>query len=160
MPQSISEQLDEVFHRASETFVRGLLKTEQDRIDFDAIGGAARDKQAELTRLYHEQYDARVDDVRKRLLDEAAHWRLTHPSPPGGDVDRAGEINRAAHRTVQTAHEADLQRTRDEAQNAFEGLLERAYHRNQVRGLAVEAFRAASDRRSGEDRRTPRYAPD
>ena len=160
MPQSISEQLNEAFHQASETFVRSMLKTEQDRADLDAISRAGADKQEELTRLYLAEYDSRVDDVRKRLLDEAAQLHLDHPPPPGGDSDKAGEIDRAAHRTVRTAHEADLQRVRDEAQRAFEALLDRAYHRNQLKGLAVEAFTGAADRRSGQERRILRYAPD
>lgn len=157
MPQSISQQLNEVFQQASISYVQNMLRTDQDRAEFETINRRAAENQEDLTRLYHEEYDTRVDAARARLYDKAAQSRLDHPPPPGGETDRATVIDREAHREVRLAHEADLQRSRDEAQQAFEDLLDRAHRRNQVKGMAVEAFLRVAERRSGQDRRIQRH---
>lgn len=160
MPQSINEHLEEVFKQASATYVRNKLKSVGDEAEIMAIHREAAEKLEDITRIYHEEYDARVDAVRQRLYDEAAKVKLDHPAPFGASASRDEAITREAHREVRLAHEADLRRTEDNAQTAFEDLLRRTEQRNQVKGTAVEAFRSASDRRSGEDRRTPRMTRD
>lgn len=160
MPASINDQLNETFHKASVSYMRNVLKADHDQVELQAINQRADAKRTELILLYHEEYDARVDVVRSDLFDKAAQLNLNHPAPPGGGNDRLGAIDREAHRTVEFAHEADLSRVHDEAQKDFEDLLERAHKRNQVHGMARDAFRQVSDRRSGDERRAQRYSQD
>jgi hypothetical protein len=160
MDKTIGEQLDEVFQRASESYIRNLLKSDQDRAEFDAIRQAAADRQQELTRLYEEQYVSRVEAARQRLYDEAAELKHDHPAPSGVSTNSGDTITRQAHETVQLAHQADLDEARGTAQRDFEDLLDRAHRRGQTKGQAVEAFLGANDRRSGQDRRTPNQTQD
>lgn len=160
MPDTIEQQLDEMLHKASVSFVRNMLRTDADLAEFKAINQDAATKQEDMNLLYREEYQTRVDEVRKRLYDEAAQVTLDHPAPPGGDNDRAGFIDREAHRLVRQAHAADLQGLREQGQKAFEDLLGRAHRRNQTKGMAVDAFLRASERRSGEDGRTIRHNQD
>lgn len=153
MDKTISEQLEGVFQQASSAFVRKMLKSEQDITAFETIRWNSAERQSELSRRYTEDYNARVDAVRQRLFDEAAQLHLEHPAPPGMSTNSSDAIERQAHREVQLAHEADLQQTEIEAQQAFDGLLDRAYQRNQAQGMAVDAFLRTGERRSGVERR-------
>lgn len=160
MPETISRQLDEMFHEASIAFVRKLLTSDRDLAALEAINQSAHQKRDELTRLYREEYSTRVDTERQRLYDKAAQLRLDHLAPPGVPTTSDDTITRQAHRAVRLAHEADLQRTRDEAQQGFEDLLDQAHRRNQTKGLATAAFLRATDRRSEQDRRIRNQSQD
>ncbi|MEQ1954475.1 hypothetical protein [Mesorhizobium sp. CN2-181] len=160
MSDTIEQQLDEMLHKASVSFVRNMLRTDADLAEFKAIDEDVSGKQEQMNLLYTEEYYTRVDEVRKRLYDEAAQANLDHPAPPGGGNDRVGFIETEAHRRVRQAHANDMQGVRDEGQQAFEDLLGRAQRRNQTKGMAVDAFLRASERRSGEDRRTIRHSQD
>lgn len=152
--ETISQQLGGLFQKASVNFVGNVLKSDADHAEFTAINQNSAERQDELIRRYYEEYDVRVDLARKRLYDEAAQFSLDHPPPPGGDTNRAGEIDREAHRQVREQHDADLRQARDEAQRVLEDFLNRAYQRGQTKEPATEAFLRATNRRSGQDRRT------
>lgn len=154
MDKTIIQQIDEMFARAAESFVRRHLKTARELAELEALRQAAADKQRELTSAYEDEYVARVETARQQLYDEAAQKNFDHPAPPGVSKNTGDEITRRAHEIVQLAHEGDLAATRIETQGAFEQLLEQAYRREQMQGRAVEQFLGASDRRSGPDRRT------
>lgn len=166
MDKTISQQLDETFQRASETYIRSLLKSDQDKAEFAAIRQAADDRQKDLSRRYDEEYPARVEAARQRLYDESAELKHDHPAPLGVSSNSDDAITRQAHESVQLAHQSDLDEARSEAQRDFEDLLDRAHQRNQTRGRAVDGYfratdrRSSQDRRSGEDRRNPKESQD
>lgn len=159
MEKSIGEQLNEMLHNASLSYTRNVLRTKQDLDDLDEINRRAEEKQAGLNKAYHADYGKRFEMAHGELLRKAAQFNFNHPPPPGGDSDRAAFLKQEAHRQVRTAHEVELIRVREEAQQALESLLDRANRRDQVRNMAREAFLRASDRRSGDDRRIRRNGP-
>lgn len=158
--KSLSQQLDEVLLKASESFIRRHLKSDRDLAEFEAIKQAMADKQEELNRAYKDEYTERVGAAQQQLYDEAAQKNYEHPAPPGVPTNTSESILNRAHERVELAHQSDLAATRDAMQADVENLLNEAYAREQIRGRAVEQFLGASerrfgpDRRSGEDRRT------
>jgi len=158
--RTITQQLEETFQQATQSYVRSLLKSDRDLAEYETIMRAAEDKRDDLNRRYDDEYEARVEEARARLYDEAAQVSLDHPAPSGAHANRHAAINEAAQKQVLLAHQADLDQTRHEAQLAFEDLLVRVRERDQLRGMSTEAFGHATERRSGEDRRIPKQSQD
>ncbi len=160
MMETITQQLNEVFQKASLSYARKILTSIEDLEKLSEINQNTLEKRDDLTRRYHEEYESRVDAARQKLYNQAAQVKLDHPAPPGAPTTDDDAITWQAHQQVRLAHDADLRGTTADAQRQIEELLERAHQRNQTQGLTTDDFLHTGDRRSGRDRRIPKQSPD
>jgi hypothetical protein len=160
MTETITQQLNEVFLKASLSYVRKVLTSIDDFEKLSEITQNAEESRNDLTRRYNEEYESRVDAERQRLHHQAAQVKLDHPAPRGAPITDKDTIILQAHEQVRLAHETDLRGVADDEQRQIEDLLERAHQRNQTQGVATDAFLRAGDRRSGQDRRIQKQSQD
>lgn len=163
MSDDFGKQLRQALHDAAKNHIYGQLKTPEDREELAAIERRREKSHEDLTRCYHEQYDARVDATRAQLLKEASRPKLNHAAPAGSPPRTEGDIERQAHRQVQLAHKVDLERVGQEASEALGMLLKRASVSNPKLRLFVDMAAEATrqrqeqyfdpERRTGIDRR-------
>lgn len=104
--------------------------------------------------LYDTRYDSRVEQARRRLVDEAAakHPEFK-PRWAGEDVFDAAATLRQAQREVRFSHEQRLDRIDTLERRELRSLVGQSMRENNLRGLAREEFGRATDRRSGLERR-------
>lgn len=160
MTETITQQLNEVFQKASLSYARKILTSIDDFEKLSEIIQNAQENRNDLTRRFDEEYESRVAAEGQRLYHHAAQIKLDHPAPPGAPTTDNDTITLQAHQQVRLAHEADLRGVGDTEQRQIEELLERAHQRNQTQGLTTDAFLRAGDRRSGQDRRIHKQSQD
>ncbi|KAA3516959.1 hypothetical protein GOZ96_12370 [Agrobacterium vitis] len=166
MPDTITQQLNEVFQKASLSFALKTLTSIDDFETLSKITQNAAQKLEDLNDRFDEEYKSRVETERQRLYREGIQTKLDHPAPPGAPSTDNDTITWQAHRNVRLAHDADLRGVADEEQRQIEDLLARAHERNQTQGSGAEAFlrardqRTGDERRSGQDRRIPKQSQD
>ena len=146
-------ELRKVFHEAAMQMEVQTFTHAQDWADATEIKQRHESNRAEFERKYREEYDTRVEVVRKRLIDEAGEFNFDHPSPSGNDGFNGDAINRQANREVQNDHERVLQQSRETEASEMAVLRESTRHRNLPHGKAREAFAMVNDQRKGPDRR-------
>ena len=154
---SINEELKRAFQLASlRQQARFLTEPRQWRETSNLLMRceAARTREKDL---YQERYEARVENRRRKLIDEAGQVRREHrPVDQGRDRFDPQATLRQAHNDVRNAHAGRIARI-EEFERAELGLIvERARRESALRGMAQGAFDRAADRRSGLDRRRPR----
>ncbi|MEE2943830.1 MAG: hypothetical protein VX444_01515 [Pseudomonadota bacterium] len=105
-------------------------------------------------RQYELEYPNRVNEVRRRLINEAGSVKrglvFKRYASDGFNKD---EINRRAHMEVRNAHKNDLTRIDQKECEALRPMLENAQARVEQREKPIKDFQKAVDRRSGQDRR-------
>jgi len=105
-------------------------------------------------RQYELDYPSRVNEVRRRLINEAGSVKrglvFKRYASDGFNKD---EINRRAHMEVRAAHKNDLTRIDQQECEALRPMLENAHERVEQREKPIKDFQKAVDRRSGQDRR-------
>ena len=132
-----------------------FLKKGSDWEQVDRIIKSQEAQRADLNDKYRNEYDTRVEIVRKRLVKEAGEFDFNHPNP--GSRDKFdGEANiRQAQREVRHDHERVMQQSHDTQDNKILALTESARQRDLPRGMATEQFNHVKDRRNEPDRRSP-----
>lgn len=131
------------------------LRTAEDWQKLQAIQKATEERVVAATERYYEDYDARVADVRKRLIDEAGRPIHDMPGPVGKDRFNKDAINRIAHQEVQNAREQVIDGIEDDGRRQVAALQREARDRDRHLGLAKDDFNKVRDRRDGVDRRAP-----
>ena len=113
---------------------------------------------AKLEERYLDEYDTRVEIVRRRLINQGGELNHNHPAPAGIDKFNGDAINRQANREVRQDHERALQQSRDGQDVEIQSLKHHAGERNRMesKGKAKDQFAQVSDRRDGPDRRAPK----
>jgi hypothetical protein len=154
MPLSISEELRRTFELATlRKEAKDIRKPDQWRVieQLRLRCGDARTKEKDL---YAGRYLARVEQRRRKLIDEAGavHRGLT---PWGTGVDRFNpeDTLRQAQREVRLAHAGRLDRIDDYERKQLSLIVERYRRENGVRERVMADFGRAADRRSGIERR-------
>ncbi len=105
-------------------------------------------------RQYELEYPSRVNEVRRRLINEAGSVKRSLVFKRYvSDGFNKDEINRRAHMEVRTAHKNDLARIDQQECETLRPMLENAQARVEQREKPIKDFQKAVDRRSGQDRR-------
>ncbi|MVA98007.1 hypothetical protein GN330_12205 [Nitratireductor sp. CAU 1489] len=110
--------------------------------------------------LYASRYLSRVEQTRRRLIDEAAQ-KSFDLKPAWAEHDRfdAAATLRQAQREVREAHHQRIARIDDFESQKLRELVQRSMRENNWRGKAREEFGRVTDRRSGIERRGRRNRP-
>jgi len=151
----IDHELQKTFHEASMQYAQNSLKKGPDWAEADAIMTRSDKERDDLQLTYDEEYPARVDDARMRLLEKAAEFKLDHPAPNGAEPNSNATITQQAQLLVENEHRADMRQSRESEQQDIDQLMERAHHRNLPHGKARQEFNQVNDQRTGLDRRVP-----
>ncbi|MCF6200381.1 MAG: hypothetical protein L3J67_13530 [Hyphomicrobiaceae bacterium] len=155
MSFDITKELQKTFDKAVMSHEAPSLKTPKDWQELTKIRDAATDRISAATQKHFDEYDSRVETVRKRLIDEAAEQKFEYPKPAGRNKFNGTTIISQAHREVQGDHERMIMQIRDDETIALANLQDEAAQRNLPHGKAKEHFNQARDQRSGTDRRAP-----
>ena len=106
-------------------------------------------------RAYDLEYDERVAMARVRLINKAGQKDLTlKPRWFGNDRFDKDAINRQAHRAVRHAYLNDLVRIDREEAHDITQMIDSSDYARAVREKPRRDFARATNRRSGQDRRT------
>ena len=107
---------------------------------------------------YAARYDSRVEMACRRLIDKAAQNKSElKPLWAADDRFNPDVMLRQAQREVRESHRQRIERIDEFEHRQLKVIVERSRRMNELRGVASEAFERASDRRSGIERRRPRY---
>lgn len=136
-------------------YAQNSLKQGTDWAEADQIFTSRNKERDNLQRAYDEEFPARVDEARMRLLEKAGEFKLDHPAPVGAEPNSNATITQQAKRLVENEHRADMRQSRDSEQQDIDQLMERAHHRNLPHGKARQEFNQVNDQRTGLDRRVP-----
>jgi len=148
-----ARRVTELYRDASFSHAAKVLKSGNDWEQAQAVIDDFDRKIDTAEQKFHDEYDARVETVRKRRIDEAGSKSFDQPTPVSRDRFDGDAINRQSHREVKFDHEREIDQLLDDRQAKLDGLMEKACRRDELRGHAKEQFRDATDRRSGPDRR-------
>jgi len=156
MALSLSEELRRSFHLASLRREMKLLKTGRQRQAARTVMDRCENLRQRETRQFRARYDMRVELARRRLIHEAGavNRDFSHPFA-AHDRFNASDTLRQARRMVRAAHDQRLARIDRIETRALETLMRRSMRQNNLRGKVREAFKPASDRRSGPKRNGP-----
>ena len=159
MPLDITAELKKTYDEAVMQHEARLLTKGEDWQQARTIMERGEVARAATQEKYLNEYDTRVEIVRKRLTKEAGDKNLDHPAPTGRDRFDGDVINRQTHREVRRDHERVLQQSRDTQDTDMQALQETASQRDQSKSIgkapakAKEHFAPASDRRQVPERR-------
>lgn len=104
---------------------------------------------------YRKEYDERVAVAKRGLIEQAAAKRRPFlPRFLGHDRFDRGEIDRLAHRAVRLQHQTNLEGLEASRQDQIRELLAGAKDRQELGQEMRQQFTRATNRRSGEDRRS------
>lgn len=134
-------------------YAQNSLKQSPDWAEADAIITRRNKERDDLQRAYSDEYPARVDDARMRLLEKAGEFKLDHPAPNGAEPNSNATITQQAQRLVENEHRADMRQSRESEQQDIDQLMARAHHRNLPHAKASQEFNQVNDQRTGLDRR-------
>lgn len=157
----ITKELQKTFDKAIMQHEAKSLTQGQDWKQARTIIERGEKERAAIERKYRNEYDTRVEIVRKRLSKEAGECKLNHPTPKGRDKFDRQAINRQAHREVKLDHKRVLQQSLDKQNHKLQALQDKARKRDQKKQLskstckARDQFAQVSDRRAAPDRRAP-----
>ena len=154
MPLSINEELRRTFELAT---LRKEAQAIRHREQWNAVQTLHQRCIEARTRekdLYAARYLARVEQRRRRLIDEAGTMQR-QLAPIGTGVDRFNPEDRLrqAQRDVRRAHAGRLDRIDEFERRQLSELVTRYRRENAVREKTMIDFSRAADRRSGLDRR-------
>lgn len=150
----IEEVLRRSFEVASLRKDAMALKTTRYWSDVRKLGQRCNKVRAREERLYTERYDTRVEEARRRLIDEAAS-RSRDFKPPWAGKDRFSPdaILRQARRQVEIAHERRLMRITEYERRTLEGFKRQAARETSASVSPRETFAQASTRSPAMERR-------
>ena len=105
-------------------------------------------------RTFELDYAARVDEVQRRLIDEAASVKRSHVPRFFSSVsfDKT-EINQRAQNEVRAAHTKEIAGVDKQETEILRGMLESVQARAVLKEKPMKDFQNAADRRNGQDRR-------
>ena len=150
----IAEELNLVFHRATlrkeaQTIVHGRHWRMAGEI-MEKTNRAIE----QADEAFRREYGTRVEVARRQIINEAgAKTKDLVDQRYGQDLFSASDILRQAQREVRHEHEQLIARLQHEESTALEALMVDALRCNNIRGKPRQAFKRATDRRSGQDRR-------
>lgn len=105
-------------------------------------------------RTFELDYAARVDEVQRRLIDEAASVKRNHvPRFFGSASFDKTEFNQRAQNEVLAAHTKEIAGIDKQECGILRGMLEDAQARGILQEKPLRDFQNAADRRNGQDRR-------
>lgn len=104
---------------------------------------------------FQKEYGERVAVAKRGLIEQAAEKRRPFvPRFLGHDRFDRGEIDRLAHRAVRLQHQTNLEGLEGSRQEQLHKLLSKAADRQELAQAARRDFVRATNRRSGEERRS------
>lgn len=154
MALNLSSEIRETFRKASlqHEAARGLNGDDWARYREiqDSHARRYRDEQRE----YESEYQTRLEQARKHLVDQAGTKRRTLSYRIfGRDGFNSHEIDRQAHRNVHGDHVRSLARLEAEQDTQLNTLFAAAEKRRELGAQLKQQFGEADDRRSGPERR-------
>ena len=158
MAFSINEELRRSFELASLRREANAIQSPRQWAEVIKLQTRCRDLRAKEIDLFHSRSTTRVEQRRKRLIDEAG-LREFHFKPRwaiGNDRFDPEATLRQAQRDVRGAHAARIKKIEDYERRKLKDYVVRFGRLNEERGLAREAFGRATERRTGFDRRRNR----
>jgi hypothetical protein len=157
MTVPIQEELRHQFDLVSLRREARALRTSEQWGEVQNITKRSNRAQAQEEALYTQRYDTRVEQARKRLIDEAgAKPRHLKPGWASDDHFSPDATLRQARRDVEAAHKRRVQRIVDWERGALHGLIEQSMPENSIRGAIREDFDRVVEPRSGTERRKGR----
>jgi len=150
----ISEELRREFDLVSLRREARALRTSRQWSEVQRLEKRCGGARAKEEALYAARYETRVEQARRRLIDQAGS-RSRDLKPGWATEDRFSPdaTLRQAQRDVHAAHERRMQRITDYEAGALRGLIAKSMRENNLRGVAREDFGRSVDRRSDMERR-------
>ena len=150
----IEDELRNQFELVTMRRMADALKTTGHWGERTAIDRQARDSRKVEEQLYTETYDERIDEARRRLIDEAAgRPRDFKPAWAGEDRFSRDAIEHEAHRQVQAAHDKRMQEIDREEQSKLDALIRKAARETSPGNSPRQTFAQASTRSPAMERR-------
>lgn len=154
MSWSVSEELKRSYDLATLRREADALKTTRHWNNYQAmLEGFEQQRDKERT-SYRKEYQTRVEAAQRRILKEKAapNRKLMHPHAQH-DWFSPEDTLRQAQREVREAHNDRMAAIDDAERSATRSYLKQAMRENSITGEARQAFKRATNRRSGKDRR-------
>lgn len=152
----IAGQLETTFYEAIKQSAHEVIKDADDWRAINKIEQTAKREIEDRQKAFDEENDQRMDAEILRLSLEGHRFDINGP----GGAQGGETIEQRARRSVNNAHQDDLNRIEEDRSNALLSILETARARQGQRlepaqGRAREAFDQVNDRRKTLDRRIP-----
>lgn len=155
MPLEIELGIAEMFSDATRQSMVQELRTQDDWDRFNAIDQNARQRTRDEIDGFERDRPLRLAAARKDIIDKAGALTFEHPTPFGTDKFNKDEIERQAVARVFNDHQSTLMSIKADEVAAYDTLRADIHAREGVRDLARDAFARSTDRRNGDERRTP-----
>ena len=108
----------------------------------------------QIEKTYYTQYDCRVEQALKRLIDKAGGKQKTFTQRfMGADKFDKSTLLRQAHRDVQFDHKRRMRLSHNSEKSELQALSSSINKRDGLRDTVKTDFARSSDRRSGSERR-------
>ena len=154
MRLSVNEELRRTFELATLRKEAKAIKSPDQWWEIQDLRWRCIDAREKEKKLYLNRHSARVEQRRRQLIDEAGTVRREHkPGWAGSDRFDPDITFRQAQRDVRLAHARRIQRIDDFERDRLTVLVDRFREENRMRGVAVQEFGHAADRRGIERRR-------
>lgn len=151
---NLSQALRHQFDLAGLRSMAKKLKRPQDWEKANAIRVRYQQEYDQINERFHTEYDARVAEMAKKLIDQAgSKQRTLRRRFFGRDAFSHGEITEKAHRLVQHDHRRRIHQLEDREAGALRGFLNQIGISDRLRSQAKNDFSRATDRRAGVERR-------
>ena len=155
MSLSISQELRQTFHVHALRREASFLLTGHQWDAQQTLSNRCQTARDKEQRLFNERYDGRIAQEYKKLMNEGTErrkdfkpgYRLEDP------FDRASLLKQA-DTNVRSRYEQRLARIDQFEERNLEILLQRSSRENQLTGQSKDAFACATERRSGNERRS------
>ncbi len=157
MTQDTANELKHTYDLAT---MRKNARTLRKPEDWQAAREIMERTKREASRLdhrYRAEYDTRVSEAVKKLMNEAGEVKrtLTHPWFTTNNFDQEAMMKQA-HRNVQQDHQAQLNGLGQLEHSELESLMHTIHQRDGLRDKTGRDFEHAAERRSTEERRQGR----
>jgi hypothetical protein len=155
MALSLSEEIRETFRKAALQREAAHGLSGDDWARYRDIQSDHDRRRSQEQRDYQREYDTRVETMRSRLIDQAGTADRTFaPRFLGRDGFDKDAIERQAHRNVRDDHDRALARLEAEKEARLALLMGAAQKRRDLADRLRNDFAEATDRRSGDERRS------
>ena len=154
---TIGGELRRTFHLAAMRKEYKHILTGRQREQARKLIERCEDLRQREGKLYEARFLTRVEEARKKLIDQAGAVRKEFkPGWVGEDRFNKAATLRQAQRDVRAHHQRRIARIDSQESTQLSGLLKRAQKENRIQGKARDAFNKKVDRRGGQERRQSR----
>jgi len=155
MTQTIAQQLERAYARASMNETAKHLQTPQDWQHVQDIQAQSAQAKLHEQRSFRQEYPARLADAREAILNERAAWHYTHPAPQSAarqDRFNKDQIERLAHLRVHNAHHQTMAKIDVQENHEFKQLMQKHQPTSWLQMQAQSAYAPASSQQIKRER--------